>query len=238
MKDPVAPRHSHARGGSLRRGRSSTSPGRSSTSPRSGLPGVWDRIAGPGAGVVENAGSLGLGLAGAVLAPGLSRRPAGRATAPVLRLLALDLWGGVWCNNTPAAARWYHREGQGAAQHLAFAAGHLHPAVLARLDAGPGRLRWAVALYGHLLAATALLTATRDRRVRRALGLATTVGGVLLDRALGPSPSAPWFAPVYFAELLAGHAAGAALLPGRPAGVAAVRPVRGGDDGRAVRPAP
>ncbi len=207
MKEPRAPHHSQARGGTVHGGHEGV---------REGLPGTWDRIAGPGAGAVENVGSLGLGLAGAVLAPGLSRRPARRATAPVLRLLALDPWGGAWCNNTPAAARWYHREGQGAGQHLAFAAGHLHPLVLARLDTGPGRLRWATALYGYLVAATALLTAVGDRRSRRALGLAVTVGGVLLDRALGSSASAPWFAPVYFVKLLAGHAAGAALLPADP----------------------
>jgi hypothetical protein len=187
---------------------------------RGGLPGTWDRIAGPGAGTAENAGSLGLGLAGAVLAPALARRrvQGRRGADPALRLLAADLWGGVWCNNTPAAARWYHRDGQGAAQHLAFSAGHVHPVVLAWLDGGARRhrLRWALALYGYLLAATAVVTAADDRRVRRALGLATTVGGVLLDRGLGPSAGAPWFAPVFFAKLLAGHAAGAALLPADP----------------------
>ncbi|MGY1682698.1 hypothetical protein [Geodermatophilus sp. SYSU D01176] len=164
-----------------------------------------------------------------MLAPGLAHRPAPGAAAPVLRLLALDLWGGAWCNNTPAAARWYHREGQGAAQHLAFAAGHLHPVVLALLDDGPerSRLRWAAALYGYLLVATAALTAVRGRRARRALGLATTVGGVLLDRALGPSPSAPWFAPVFFVKLLAGHAAGAALLPADPLAACPQGTVRG-----------
>ncbi|WNV74485.1 hypothetical protein [Geodermatophilus sp. DSM 44513] len=187
---------------------------------RAGLPGVWDRIAGPGAGPVENAGSFGLGLAGAVLAPLLARSHVrGRRGAdPVLRVLAVDLWGGAWCNNTPAAARWYHREGTGPAQHLAFSAGHLHPVVLAVLDGGPrrARLRWALALYGYLLGATAVLTVPRDRRLRRVLGLATTAGGVALDRALGPSAAAPWFAPVFFAKLLAGHAAGAALLPADP----------------------
>ena len=137
---------------------------------------------------------------------------------PALRLLAADLWGGVTCNHTPAAARWYHRDGRGAAQHLAFSAGHVHPVVLAWLDGGAQRhrLRWAVALYGYLLIATALVTAVGDRRVRRALGLLTTAGGVLLDRGLGPSAAAPWFAPVFFAKLLAGHAAGAALLPADP----------------------
>ncbi len=198
---------------------------------RDGLPGTWDRIAGPGAGAAENAGSLGLGLAGAVLAPALAHGGVPAAGPAVLRLLALDLWGGAWCNNTPAAARWYHRPGQGAREHLAFSAAHLHPVVLAwidgaGLDTGPraarSRLRWAAALYGYLLASTAVLTATGDRRTRRALGLLTTAGGVLLDRALGPSEAAPWFGPVFFAKLLAGHAAGAALLPrdplARPAG--------------------
>ncbi|WP_136697191.1 hypothetical protein [Geodermatophilus dictyosporus] len=163
-----------------------------------------------------------------MLAPALGRGRTGTAGAAVLRLLALDLWGGAWCNNTPAAARWYHRPGQGPRQHLAFAAAHLHPVVLAWLDpAGPGdrgaRLRWAAALHGYLLAATALLTATRDRRTRRVLGLAATAGGVLLDRALGPSAAAPWFAPVFYAKLLAGHTAGAALLPADPLAPAQTR---------------
>ena len=192
---------------------------------------MWDRIAGPGAGTAENAGSIGLGLAGALLAPALARRrdPGRRGVDPALRLLAADLWGGVWCNNTPAAARWYHRDGQGAAQHLSFSAGHVHPVVLAWLDGGTQshRLRWALALYCYLLAATAVVTAAGDRRVRRALGLVTTGGGVLLDRGLGPSAGAPWFAPVFFAKLLAGHAAGAALLPvdplSRQAGAAPAR---------------
>ena len=58
---------------------------------------------------------------------------------------------------------------------------------------------------------TALVTLGARRR-RRALGLATAAGGVLLDRALGPSVSAVWFAPVYYTKLSAGHEAGAAVL--------------------------
>ena len=52
------------------------------------------------------------------------------------------------------------------------------------------------------------------------LGLVAAVGGVLLDRRLGSSPSAPWFAPVYYSRLLAGHAAGAALLSRDPVAAA------------------
>ena len=182
----------------------------------------WDGIAGPGAGAVENAGSIGWGLVGAVLAPRLSRpraRP-GRGTAAdvVLRLLALDLWGGAWCNNTPAAARWYHREGHGPRRRLLFCAAHLHPFVVAGLDGRRGgRSRWARAgvEYGYVLLA-AVAVERVPRRARRAAGVLATAGGVVLDRALGPSPAAPWFAPVHCAKLLAGHAAGAALLPVDP----------------------
>ena len=186
--------------------------------------GRWDRIVGPGAGLAENVGTVGLGLVGAAVAPGLRRGsspPSDRRAevlAPgVLRVLALDLWGGAWCNNTPAAARWYHRRGRGRAQHLVFAAAHVHPFIVAWLDRGDGRSRvvWALGQYGYLMVATAFL-AGRDRRTQRAAALALTAGGVLLDRFLGTSPSAPWFGPVYYLKLLAGHVGGAAALPRDP----------------------
>lgn len=189
---------------------------------RPGLLGHWDRFVGPGATAVENVGTLALGAAGAVLAPRLDgarpRRP-GTRRAVTLQILAGDLWGGAWCNNTPAAARWYGRPGQGAAQHLLFAAAHVHPFVLAALDRqrdpARARLAWAGLHYGYLVAATALVAGSPRRR-RRALGRATALGGIGLDRLLGASPSAPWFAPVYYTKLLAGHAAGAAVLPVDP----------------------
>ena len=192
---------------------------------RSGLLGGWDRLVGPGATASENVGTIGLGLVGALLAPQLSRAesPCTGLSTPrrdaTVCLLALDLWGGAWCNNTASAARWYHRDGQGFSQHLAFASAHMHPFVLAWLDRDGGdsraRWRWAAAQYGYLLLATALVASRRPEH-RRRTGLLTTVGGAFLDQILGPSPAAPWFGPVYFTKLLAGHVAGAALLPHDP----------------------
>jgi hypothetical protein len=191
---------------------------------REGVTSWWDRVAGPGASRVENAGTLGLALLGGSLAPhlGSSRRsvPGQNGLADVaLRVLAVDLWGGAWCNNTPAAARWYHREGQGRSQHLAFAAAHLHPFVMAWLDrphtSSRSRLVWAFSLYGYLQLAT-LLVARRHRPARRVAAVAATLGGVLLDRFLGSSPRAPWFASVYYVKLLTGHVGGAAALPSDP----------------------
>jgi hypothetical protein len=192
---------------------------------RGGVVGWWGRVVGPGATWVENAGTLGLALLGGRLAPSVAseRGPArgqdGREEL-ALRLLAVDLWGGAWCNNTPAAARWYHRDGQGRSQHLVFAAAHLHPFALAWLDRrdAPGRSRlvWALSLYGYLQVATLLVLWSRRRSVQRTAAVGATVGGVLLDRLLAPSARAPWFGPVYFVKLLAGHAGGAAVLPVDP----------------------
>jgi hypothetical protein len=188
---------------------------------------IWSRIVGPSATRTENAGTLGLALLGGAVAPALSRhgRPPSDGERPAvltLSLLAVDLWGGAWCNNTPAAARWYHREGQGRSQHIRFAVAHLHPFLIAWLDrdrdtTGRSRLVWALSLYGYLVGST-VVVASLDRRAQRVAAVTTTVGGILLDRLLGPSTRAPWFAPVFFVKLLTGHAGGAAALPVDPLG--------------------
>jgi hypothetical protein len=163
----------------------------------------WDEFVGPEATATDNAITLALGVLGAVAAPNL-----------IMRVMAADLWGGVWANNTKACARWYERPGQTDADHLRFAALHVHPAVVAWMDrAEPRRVpgwAWASAHYGYLMASTLVIRRTPQRR--RALGATLTAGGVALDAALGPSRTAPWFAPVYYAKLLLGHAS-AALWP-------------------------
>ncbi|WP_432546606.1 hypothetical protein [Kineococcus sp. SYSU DK004] len=197
-------------------------------SARGRLRAAWDDVVGPGASARENTGTLTAGLAGALLAPRLAAPRAvpagssgtGRLDDVVLRLLALDLWGGVWCNNTPSAVRWYHRPGHGPGRRLLFCALHLHPFVVALLDERrDGRPRWrrACAEHAYVLLAAAVVEAA-PVRARRAAGLLATAGGVVLDRALGGSPSAPWFAPVHVAKLLAGHVAGGALGPSRRPG--------------------
>jgi hypothetical protein len=188
------------------------------TSAPSRLRTAWDEFVGPEATPLDNTLTLGTGLAGLVLAPSLSRAaralPGGEAA--LLRVLAADLWGGVVANNTRACARWYERPGQTDADHLRFAAAHLHPLLVAFLDRRTPGARvpgggGAVARYGYLLLATVLIRrASGDRR--RLAAAALTLAGIVLDRALGPAAVAPWFGPVYYAKLLLGHA-GAALWP-------------------------
>ncbi|MGV0834684.1 hypothetical protein [Mycolicibacterium thermoresistibile] len=172
----------------------------------------WLEFVGPETTPTGTAVTLSLAGLGAVLGPGRlagRRLPTGRALA--VSAMAADLWGGLWVNNTAACARWYERPGQTDADHLVFAAAHLHPFVVAWID-GPATRRvpralWAAGHYGYLMAATALLR--RARRRRRVSGWLLTGGGVLLDAALGPSPAVRWFAPVFYGKLLLGHASAA-----------------------------
>ncbi|MEE2061046.1 hypothetical protein [Rhodococcus artemisiae] len=179
---------------------------------------AWDEFVGPEAGPVENTVTAALSVLGAIAAPTLSRRSRDLSGAEslTLRACAVDLWGGAWVNNTRACARWYERPGASGTDHLKFAALHVHPFVFAWWDRDEANRMpvwlWAGAQYGYMMAATVAIRATP--RYRRPLGAALAVGGIALDRALGSSRTAPWFAPVYYTKLLLGHA-GASLWPDR-----------------------
>lgn len=167
---------------------------------------AWSELIGPEATATDTTIALGFSALGALAAPYVThaRRGTHLGDRLILRLLASDLWGGAWVNNTKACARWYERPGQSDTDHLKFAAMHLHPMVLAWMDRPrasrrtPGWL-WAGTHYSYLIAAT--LTIRSAPRQRRLLGPALTLGGVVLGTALGSSPAAPWFAPVYYTKL-------------------------------------
>lgn len=189
---------------------------------RAGAIGVWDRVVGPGASLGENMGTLGITIAGAVLAPTLSAggggNPALRSMKSgegvLLRLLAADLWGGAWCNNTPAAMRWYQRPKQGLTHHLAFTAGHIHPFAIAFLDAknkdSNKWFHWGLKHYLYVLLATAVIRSV-PAQDRRKTAVIATLGGLVLDSALNRPSVAPWFGALYYVKLLAGHAGAVGL---------------------------
>ncbi len=174
---------------------------------------AWGEFVGPEAGTRDSVAILGLAAIGAAAAPAVVRRRGGADPRDELiaGVLALDLWGGAWANNTKACARWYERPGQGNAQHHGFAALHVHPALIAWLDRAEERRvpgwAWAGAHYAYLMVATVAIR--RLPRHRRVLGFALTAGGLVLDRLLGASDRAPWFAAAYYPKLLLGHAAAA-----------------------------
>ena len=172
----------------------------------------WGEFVGPEASAAENAGSLASAGAGTVVAPMLDAgRPRSRVATAGLSLIAMDIWGGAWANNTRSCARWYERPGQATRRHLQFAALHVHPFAIAAFDRGlrerTSPVVWAWLAYGYMVAATA--TIRRFPGHRRALGVLTTIGAVALDRILGPSPTANWFAPAFATKMLLGHASAA-----------------------------
>ena len=57
-----------------------------------------------------------------------------------------------------------------------------------------------------MLATVAVLRCAGERR--RAASALATVAGIALDRRLGRWPAMPWFGPVFYVKLLAGHAGG------------------------------
>jgi hypothetical protein len=123
--------------------------------------------------------------------------------------MGADPFGGVWANATPAATRWYHGRGQGDREMLAFSALHLHPFLVAALYRDRD-WRFAWGNYAYLLAATHAV-ASSPAPLRRALGLALSLGGAWLNTAVWrPTAGMGWFAPAYFLKLLASHAAGGA----------------------------
>jgi len=176
---------------------------------------AWGEFVGPEATPANHALTAATTAVGAMAAPLVARsRGAGRARVVAACLLAIDLSGGAYVNNTRACARWYERPGQGAAAHYGFAALHVHPAAVAWLDTGVAGSRrrvppvaWAAAQYAYLMAATVVVRRYPARR--RALGVALTAGGLALDAVLGPSRVAPWFAWTYYPKLLLGHASAA-----------------------------
>lgn len=178
----------------------------------------WSEFVGPEATRANHVQTALTTAAGAVAAPiTATARGAGAGRAAIAGLMAVDLAGGVYVNNTRACARWYERPGQGSTTHYSFAAWHVHPAAVAWLDAGPpgggtaGRVHpaaWAAAHYVYMTTATVVIRRCPARR--RMLAVALTTGGLALDKLLGPSQTAPWFAWTYYPKLLLGHA-GAAL---------------------------
>lgn len=181
----------------------------------------WANLVGPeatGANTTIALGSAVVGLVGAVM--WAKRNGASVASTTTMAVLAADLVGGAYVNNTRASVRWYERAGQDDADHLRFAALHGHPLVVAwadhRVGARDNVAAWAAAQYGYMMLSTAIIR--RSPTHRRSLGLALTAGGLVLDRALGGSTVAPWFAWSYYPKLLMGHAAGS-LWPETDIGV-------------------
>lgn len=160
---------------------------------------------GPGTTPAENVGTVAMAFTAAT-AVGLDthlRLGVGGLAWAVATVIAFDIGAGVWVLATPAARRWYHREGMGWLAALAFPAGHVHPFVVAALFVGAS-WHWAGFVYGGILVATIAIRAT-PRPLRTSAALVASA--VIISVAASVAPDAPaWFVPTLTLKLVAAHA--------------------------------
>ena len=176
--------------------------------PRSGLPGSWDRLVGPGMRWQENVLVIGSGTVGAILAAwALAAQGANIWLVVLGAVIALDVIGGAVCFATETTKRWYHRPDATVGQHVSFTSLHLlHIGVVAWAFRGDGfDATYAMAVSACLIVAMAAVLAT-PRRLKLPVAVTCFLAGSgLVLCVLGATPGLEWFAPALFVKLLIGH---------------------------------
>jgi hypothetical protein len=175
--------------------------------PRPGFGGLIDRLAGPGATPAELALQFGVAFAAAAGAGVWYALTSGGRwwMIAIAVLLGFDLGGGVVTNATASAKRWFHRDGQGFAQHLGFIAVHvLHLAVIAFVVL-PASWHYFLAASGMLLGGAVIILLAPSALIRPvALALFAVV--LVVHRGVLPIPPGfEWFTPVFFLKLFVSH---------------------------------
>lgn len=177
--------------------------------PRDGWNGALDRFVGPGATRAEIVVQFGFAAVVAAAAFGwfLAARGGqdGWLVQAVVLLIAFDMGGGVATNSTSAAKRWYHRAGQGRAQHLTFVAVHgLHILVVGWLCV-PEPWAYVAVLYATILVGAGTIVMAPlylQRSIALSLVALAIIGSNLPLLAV---PGIEWFAPLLALKLWAAH---------------------------------
>lgn len=123
----------------------------------------------------------------------------------VALILTLDMVGGVITNATASAKRWYHREGEGFKQHMAFIMVHF-----VQLGFFSGffldfNLVWIALVGGYMLFASTLILLT-PLYLQRPVALTLYCVSLLLSLYVFESVAGlEWFLPVFYLKLLISH---------------------------------
>lgn len=175
--------------------------------PRGGLAGFVDRLAGPGATTAELALQFGVAFAAAGAAAVWYAISQGGSPwlVALAAVLGFDLGGGVVTNATAAAKRWFHRPGQGFADHFGFVLLHIvHIALISFIVLGISWRYFAGASI--VLVAGALLILLTPRRLTRPVAMAVYALVLVSHRGFLPVPLGfEWFTPVFFLKLFVCH---------------------------------
>lgn len=176
--------------------------------PRRGFDGALDRFVGPGATSAELALQL---VAVCIAAPAAVWLAISSGVSwtwlqyVVCALLATDIAGGIATTSTSTAKRWYHREGQGARQHLAFVAIHVvHIAAVGWLFLGLD-LTWIASATLCLLVAAAAIVLAPVYLQRPTAMLCYAAALMVCLFGLAPPQGLEWFLPLLYFKLLVGH---------------------------------
>lgn len=177
--------------------------------PRIGLPGVWDRLVGPGMTRAEVWLVLATSFAAALLA-GLHLYSLGQGVLMALvgAAIAFDVIGGAVCNTTDTTKRWYHRPSARTTDHMGFIALHVaHICLIAWLFRGNG-FDWAYALIlSAWLLVSASIVIQSPNLLKSPLAVTLALGAFAAAfYGTGPTPGLEWFVPALFIKLLIGHA--------------------------------
>lgn len=166
---------------------------------------AWDRLVGPDATPAENIGTVSFAVAGALATAVTSPHEVHRRHRLTTAMLAADLWGGAWCNNTQSALLWYGRPDRRRSMDLIFPIVHLHPFVFAAM--GRSSVRRAAMEYVSMLCAVAIVRSS-PQRIRRPVAAALTaaVSAASLHKGLASSNFPGWARAAYWMKLVMGHA--------------------------------
>lgn len=176
--------------------------------PRSGWLGEFDKFIGPGADRAEFWLQLIPSLLAGALAAyyGVTQQTDWSAAKIIVSgLFAFDLTGGIITNATAPAKRWYHRAGQGFAQHFAFTAVHLlHLFLVAWLFRS---MDWNFLLIAsaYLLGAACIILLVPLYLQRPVAMLLLALSFLLNIYFLAPTVGLEWFLPFFYLKLLVSH---------------------------------
>ncbi len=170
--------------------------------------GAFDRFVGPGATNTELLLQIGGAVASAVFIVIIAAYADLGWTIVqniVAAFLALDIAGGIITNATSSGKRWYHRAGQGTAQHMTFVALHVIQPLLVVVFFDLGNWWFVIGGYGYALIAASIILYVPLYLQRPIAGLLLAVG-IALSLYVIPVPRYfEWFLPLYFIKLLFSH---------------------------------
>jgi hypothetical protein len=176
-------------------------------SPRSGVGGILDRIAGPGATDSELYLTLAAGVlavAGQIAYASLAGLNWNVWQYVFAAFLAFDIAGGVMSNATHSSKLWWHREGRGFRHHFGFVAFHIYPFIVAFLYR-PADWIWGVSIYGLLLLSAFFVLKT-PAYLQRPVAMLAFMGAIAVSLyAFSPTPGLEWFVPLLFLKLIICH---------------------------------